>query len=84
MSYKQWEYGKATVTSNTTFMPTGSDGVSNCAGFIITGSTIAGTVELQGGGTIQVNGLTAGTLYPFGVRKCISSNATTHIITLYR
>ena len=84
MSYKQWEYAKATVSSNTTFEPTGSDGVTRCAGFIVTGSTLAGTVELQGGGTIQVNGLTTGTLYPLGVRKCISSNTTTHIITLER
>ena len=61
-----------------------SSGSLGAAGFILSGSTKAGHVNLARGGRIENNGLTAGTVYEIGVASVFSAAQTENIIVLLR
>ena len=54
------------------------------AAFIISGSSLAGGITGSRGGILTVDQLEAGKVYPIGIRRATSENATTHIIVLKR
>jgi len=64
------------VTSST---PYTASGVINSS-VLVSGSGAVGTLYLTNGGTINVNGLTAGTVYPFALASASLSAGALYVI----
>ncbi len=78
------KYNAVTVVANDSGNNDFSSGSLGAAAFMISGSSIAGRVNLARGGTMELGTLAIGVVHEIGVASAYSDNATTFILVLQR